>query len=152
MSSKTIKAFEKHTGRKSPRAQGVTFRLPAKPGLGPSLRADELERELAEHPEADGKNVRREIRDLRTQAQRLAADPTGSNQHIRNLPTLPPPPASVEVACLLARAQELEDTARMMLARAAELREVAATPRPGPIDECPAHGHVCAPSCERRSR
>lgn len=99
MSSKTIKAFEERTGRKSPGAQGVTFRDAAKPGLGPS------------------------------QAQRLAADPTGSNQHIRNLPTLPPPPASVEVACLLARAQELEDTARMMLARAAELREVASKAR-----------------------
>lgn len=170
MSSNTIKAFEKHTGRKSPGAQGVTFRdarkpglgphdpeqeqidrlrryvranmsgcdavedsrtapTAAKPGLGPSLRADELERELAEHPEADGKNVRREIREQRSQAQRLAADPTGSNQHIRNLPTLPPPPASVEAACLLARARELEDTARMMLERAAELREVASKVR-----------------------
>ena len=80
MSSKTIKAFENRTGRKSPGAQGVTFRDAAKPGLGPRQRT---------------------------------------------APTLPPPPASVQVACLLARAQELEDTARMMLARAAELREVA---------------------------
>lgn len=80
MSSKTIKAFENRAGRKSPGAQGVTFRDAAKPGLGPSHRG---------------------------------------------APTLPPPPASTEVACLLARAQELEDTARMMLARAAELLEVA---------------------------
>lgn len=153
MSRKTIKAFESHTGRKAPGAQGVTFRDAAKPGLGPSLRADELERELAEHPEADGKNVRREIRELRAQAQR-AADAKGlcvdcgmsefahekgcafwerearrafeAQERNRNsVPTLPPPPASIERACLLARAQELEDLGRMLLARAAELREVA---------------------------
>jgi hypothetical protein len=92
MSRKTIEAFEKHTGRKSPAGQGVTFRDARKPGLGPSFDPSEFP--------------------------------------LRSAPTLPPPPASVEVACLLARAQELEDTARMMLARARELREVARRGRP----------------------
>ena len=120
MSRKTIKAFEKHTGRESPGVQGVTFRDARKPGLGPhDPEQEQIDR------------LRRYVR-----ANMSGCD---AAEDSRTAPTLPPPPASVEVACLMARAQELEDTARMMLARAAELRHVAAAaseskpePEPGP--------------------
>ncbi len=158
MSRKTIKAFESHTGRKSPGAQGVTFRDARKPGLGPSRRDPGISRGIAAMirdgnkfattgcPECD-----EEIRtgkpcpvegghtcDTPEETQEERAATLKANRSMRNreievtdtglryAPTLPPPPVSVERACMLARAQELEDTARMMLARAAELREVAA--------------------------